>query len=165
MDEMGSNGVERATRAGMHDAMVQLFRERFGHPPRSVLEIAGDGSSRVYFRLIGDRLETAIGAFGPDREENRAFVGYTRAFRGAGLPVPELYGYDERACVWLQEDLGDTTLFNALVEARRADGAAFPAAMMPLYRRSESVARKASNAPVRFCAPPRIETECLRGVS
>jgi aminoglycoside/choline kinase family phosphotransferase len=104
----------------MHDALVRLFTERYGHPPRSVLEIAGDGSNRNYFRLVGNDFETAVGAYGPDPEENRAFISYTRAFRAGGLPVPELFGVDETARVWLEEDLGDTTLFNALVEARRA---------------------------------------------
>jgi aminoglycoside/choline kinase family phosphotransferase len=129
-------GVERAPdRGGMHDALVRLFVERYGHAPRSVLEIAGDGSNRIYFRLVGNDLETAVGAYGPDPEENRAFISYTRAFHAGGLPVPELFGVDETARVWLEEDLGDTTLFNALVEARKRDGSDFPARMLPLYRR------------------------------
>ena len=129
-------GVERAPdRGGMHDALLRLFAERYGQPPRSVLEIAGDGSNRIYFRLVGNDFETAVGAYGPDPEENRAFIAYTRAFRSGGLPVPELYGVDEPARVWLEEDLGDTTLFNALVEARKQDGTDFPARMLPLYRR------------------------------
>ena len=120
----------------MYEALVRLYSGRFGGPPRSILEIAGDGSSRSYYRLIGEDLRTAVGAVGPDHEENRTFIAYTRAFRDARLPVPELFGVDESAGVWLESDLGDTTLFNALVEARKADpGAAFPAAMLPVYRR------------------------------
>ena len=133
---MGPDGVERAPdRGGMHDAMVRLFVERYGHAPISILEIAGDGSNRIYFRLVGQDLQTAVGAFGPDAEENRAFLAYTRAFRSGGLPVPELYGEDFEERVWLEEDLGDTTLFNALVEARRSEGTPFPESMLPLYRR------------------------------
>lgn len=119
----------------MHEFLVRLFVKHFGRPPRSVLEIAGDGSSRVYFRMIGPDMETAIGAYGPDAEENRTFLAYTESFRAAGLPVPELYGADEENRVWLLEDLGDTTLFTALVEARRRDGSPFPESMLPLYRR------------------------------
>ena len=66
---MTAGGVLSAPqRSSMHDAMVRLFVERFGHAPRSVLEIAGDGSNRSYFRLIGNELETAVGAYGPDAE-------------------------------------------------------------------------------------------------
>jgi aminoglycoside/choline kinase family phosphotransferase len=120
----------------MYEALVRLYTARFDRPPRSILEIAGDGSNRSYYRLIGDDLRTAVGAVGPDHEENRAFISFTESFFAAGLPVPELYGVDEMAGVWLEEDLGDTTLFNAMVEARKHDPeAAFPASMLPLYRR------------------------------
>jgi aminoglycoside/choline kinase family phosphotransferase len=120
----------------MYEALVRLYSAHFGRPPRSILEIAGDGSNRSYYRLIGEDLRTAVGAVGPDQEENRAFISFTRSFYEAGLPVPELYGVDEPVGVWLEEDLGDTTLFNAMVEARKQEpGAAFPSAMMPLYKR------------------------------
>jgi aminoglycoside/choline kinase family phosphotransferase len=120
----------------MYEALVRLYSARFGRPPRSILEIAGDGSNRSYYRLIGEDLRTAVGAVGPDREENRTFLAFTRSFRRAGLPVPELYGEDEPVGVWLEEDLGDTTLFNALVEARKNEpGAPFPTAMLDTYRR------------------------------
>jgi aminoglycoside/choline kinase family phosphotransferase len=119
----------------MYEALVRLFAARHGRPPKSILEIAGDGSNRSYYRLIGDDLRTAVGAVGPDRDENRAFISFTRSFHAAGLPVPELYGTDEPVGVWLEQDLGDTTLFNALVEARKKDPGPFPAAMLPVYRR------------------------------
>jgi aminoglycoside/choline kinase family phosphotransferase len=119
----------------MHEPLVRLFVSHFGRAPRSVLEIAGDGSNRVYFRLIGPDMETAIGAYGPDADENRTFISYTRSLHAAGIAVPELYGVDESNRVWLLEDLGDTTLFAALVEARRKDPVPFPDAMLPVYKR------------------------------
>ncbi|MGH7481229.1 MAG: RapZ C-terminal domain-containing protein, partial [Longimicrobiales bacterium] len=119
----------------MHDPITRLFEDRFGAPPVAIIEIAGDGSSRSYFRLVGADWETAVGAIGPDREENRAFLVYSRCFRDAGLPVPEIYGVDEAAGVWLEQDLGDTTLFDALAEARERAGGAFPRAVLPAYRR------------------------------
>jgi aminoglycoside/choline kinase family phosphotransferase len=120
----------------MYESLVRLYSAHFGRQPRSILEIAGDGSNRSYYRLIGEDLRTAVGAVGPDHEENRAFISFTRSFHAAGLPVPELYGVDEPVGVWLEEDLGDTTLFNAMVEARKLEpGAAFPSSMMPLYKR------------------------------
>jgi aminoglycoside/choline kinase family phosphotransferase len=80
-------------------------------------------------------METAVGAYGPDADENRTFIAYTRAFYAGGFPVPELYGHDEAAGVWLLEDLGDTTLFDALTVARQREGAEFPASMEAVYRR------------------------------
>ncbi len=59
-----------------------------------------------------------VGAIGPDHEENRAFLSFAKTFRGLGLPVPEIFAEDREAGVWLEEDLGDTTLFQALSVAR-----------------------------------------------
>lgn len=119
----------------MHERILGLFREHFGSDPEAVLEMAGDGSSRRYHRVRGPGGLTAIGAIGPDREENRAFLSFSRSLRKAGLPVPEIYAIDESAGVWLEEDLGDTTLFDALEEARSGSAAAFPESLVPVYER------------------------------
>jgi aminoglycoside/choline kinase family phosphotransferase len=124
----------------VQEIISRLFEQRFGKLPASVLQLEGDGSSRSMYRVVGDRYETAIAVAGPDHEENRAFLAYSAAFRGAGLPVPEIYAVDEDAGVYLEEDLGDTTLFDALAEARKADPHAdFPAAMIPVYKRVAEV--------------------------
>ena len=108
------------------------------------MDLAADGSTRQYFRLVWDGERTVIGALGPDSDENRAFLSFAKAFRKAGLPVPEVYAEDRKEGVWLLEDLGDTTLFKALSAARdedRTDGQTdrrtedFPAEIVPLYRR------------------------------
>jgi aminoglycoside/choline kinase family phosphotransferase len=119
----------------IHDRLLQLFTRRFGRQPTAVLEVAGDGSQRRYFRLVGPEMETAIGAVGPDHEENRAFLSFSRAFRNAGLRVPEIYGTAEEAGVWLEEDLGDTTLFALLADARSREGKRFPDSIVPVYER------------------------------
>jgi aminoglycoside/choline kinase family phosphotransferase len=98
-----------------------------------VQELVPDGSQRRYVRLFGDEGETAVGAVGPDREENRAFLSYSRAFGEAGLRVPEVYGADEEAGVWVMEDLGDRTLFDELAETRSREGGSFPPSMVPIY--------------------------------
>jgi aminoglycoside/choline kinase family phosphotransferase len=114
----------------------RLYETHFGTPPASMLQIEGDGSSRQMYRLIGPDMQTAVGVVGPDPEENRAFLSFTRAFRSIGLPVPEIYGVEEESGIYLEEDLGDTTLFEAVRTAREADpDAAFPAAMIPVYER------------------------------
>lgn len=123
-----------ASLSSMHDRLIRLFREHFGTSPTAVLDLAGDGSTRSYRRLIGPAQESAIGAIGPDHEENRAFLSFSRAFREAGLPVPDVYAVDEEAGAYLLEDLGDTTLYDALENARVAPRE-FPESIRPLYRR------------------------------
>ena len=120
----------------MDKVFRKLFKQHFGAPPVSILEIAGDGSARKMVRLVGENMETAVGVVGPDPDENRAFLGFSRAFRGIGLPVPEIYAVDEKAGMYVEEDLGETTLFDAVSQARQADPQAdFPAEMLPVYRR------------------------------
>jgi aminoglycoside/choline kinase family phosphotransferase len=118
------------------EVFTRLFKAHYGHPPVTILPMEADGSARTMFRVVGDGCETAIGVIGPDREENRAFLEYSRAFRDAGLNVPRIYGVDEEAGMYLEEDLGDTTLFDALAVARqREPGSDFPGPILPVYER------------------------------
>ena len=119
----------------MHDRIIALFQDHFRTRPSAIVDVAADGSQRSYVRMFAPDGRTAIGAVGPDRDENRAFLSFSRAFRGIGLPVPEIYASDEDAGVWLEEDLGEMTLFDALVDARARSGGAFPAAMVETYAR------------------------------
>ena len=119
----------------MQKTLIRLFEEHFGKAPSTVLPLEGDGSPRKMFRLVGDEYETVIGVVGPDKDENRAFLSFSRAFHSVGLPVPRIYAADEAVGAYLEEDLGDTTLFDALTSARKRDGGDFPASMLPVYRR------------------------------
>ena len=122
----------------MKERLITLAEERFGRRPDGVLDLVADGSTRQYFRLVWDSERTVVGAIGPDRDENRAFLSFAGAFRAIDLPVPEIYAEDREAGVWLEEDLGDTTLFKALSAARIASGppsGRFPPDIVPLYRR------------------------------
>jgi len=120
----------------MKEHLVQLFIDQVGHRPDAILEMAADGSTRQYFRLVWSGDRTMVGAIGPDHEENRAFLSFARAFRRVNLPVPEIYAEDREAGVWLEEDLGDTTLFQALTAARaEAREVTFPQEAEALYRK------------------------------
>ncbi len=124
----------------MKERLIGLSEDYFGHRPDVILEMAADGSTRQYFRLVWDQDTTAVGAIGPDREENRAFLAFAKALRGVGLPVPEIYAEDPEAGVWLEEDLGDTTLFKALTAARVECGEdEFPTEAEELYRKALSI--------------------------
>ena len=124
----------------MKERLISLFENHFGHRPEVILEMAADGSTRQYFRLAHGEDETAVGAIGPDREENRAFLDFAKAFREAGLPVPLIYGEDREAGVWLEEDLGDTTLFKALAAARvECSDEDFPAEAEQLFRKALAI--------------------------
>jgi len=119
----------------MHDVFRRLFLRHFGADVAKITPVAVDGSARRMSRLTAADGRTAIAVVGPDPEENRAFLSFSRAFRGIGLPVPEVLAVDEAAGVYLVEDLGDTTLFRALTDERAKTGGTFPPSIIPVYRR------------------------------
>src|SRR3974390_2592808 len=103
------------------DVLNQLFAQHFHTPVESVQPVQGElgGSGRKIIRLAGDKI-TAIGILYGVREENVAFLEFSRHFRRHGLPVPEIYGEDLERGAYLEEDLGDTSLFEFLSKNRTA---------------------------------------------
>lgn len=86
--------------------------------PRQVVLLTPDASVREYFR-IDWRGRSAIACVYPEPFDAReqTFLDVTRLFLESGLPVAEIYDYDERAGVIVQEDLGDRILRSALDRA------------------------------------------------
>ena len=93
-----------------------LYIEKFGCEPQAVVRLTGDGSNRVYFRIIGD--VPVMAAVGTSVEENRAFIALSKAFIEAGVAAPEVLAVSDDELCYLQEDLGDLTLYGALSAAR-----------------------------------------------
>ncbi len=99
------------------DRLYELFRQWSGSEPDGFDKIKAAGSDRAYFRLrSGDR--SAIGVIGTSTEENTAFITLCRHLRSKELPVPELYAVSDDGNCYLQEDLGDLSLFDRLAECR-----------------------------------------------
>lgn len=109
-----------------------LYERRFSRRPDGIVPIRGDGSDRLIFRLQGPE-RSAVGIIGDNLPENRAFIGFTRAFRALGLPAPELYEVSDDERCYLEEDLGDTNLSDWQL-ARRA-GSGFPPEAEAMYER------------------------------
>ena len=97
------------------DPLKKLFERRFGVPVLEVHPLQGElgGSGRRIIRLAGGE-HSAIGILYGVHEENIAFLEFSRHFRRRGLPVPEIYDEDLAHGAYLEEDLGDTTLFEFL---------------------------------------------------
>src|SRR5688572_1964747 len=104
------------------DILRKLFEQHFHMPVEELHALQGQlgGSGRNIFRLTAKDIH-AIGILYPVREENVAFVEFSTHFRRYGLPVPEIYAQDLSQGAYLEEDLGDTTLFEFLSKNR--DGA------------------------------------------
>ena len=104
------------------DVLNKLFEQHFRSAVKRIHALQGElgGSGRKIIRLSNET-GSAIGVLYGVREENVAFLSFSRHFRRHGLPVPEIYGEDLDAGAYLEEDLGDTTLFEFLSENRVGD--------------------------------------------
>lgn len=98
--------------------LKDLYQSCIGQPPESIAELPSSGSNRRYFRLTGVR--TLIGVSGAAPEENKAFIYMSAHFRENGLPVPQVFIQSDDSRFYLQEDLGDTLLFDAIGNGRRS---------------------------------------------
>src|SRR5271170_6161045 len=104
------------------DVLNRLFEAHFHSPAQQSEPVQGElgGSGRKIIRLSNERA-TAIGILYGVREENRAFLEFSEHFGKHGLPVPQIYGQDLDHGAYLEEDLGDTTLFQFLSKNRHAE--------------------------------------------
>jgi aminoglycoside/choline kinase family phosphotransferase len=115
------------------EVLKRLFERHFHSPVERVQPLQGQlgGSARKITRLSSEKL-SAIGILYDVREENVAFLEFSRHFRRHGLPVPEIYADDLSHGAYLEEDLGSTTLFEFLSDHR--DGATIASEAVAAYR-------------------------------
>ncbi len=120
------------------DVLKKLFEQHFHAPPERIVPLQGElgGSGRKIIRLASQK-ESAIGILYSVREENAAFLEFSKHFRRHGLPVPEIYAEDLSHGAYLEEDLGDTTLFEFLSKNR--SGANIAPQVVEAYRKVVAV--------------------------
>ncbi len=96
----------------MHNLKLRnLFVQWADEDVLSVEQLPESGSNRLYYRIIGTT-KTAIGVFSTDKTENIAFLDFSKKLKQSNVNVPEIYATDIENNVYLQQDLGDLTLFN-----------------------------------------------------
>jgi aminoglycoside/choline kinase family phosphotransferase len=139
------------------DVLKKLFEQHFRSAAARMQPLQGDlgGSGRKIIRLSNDSAR-AVGVLYGGREENVAFLEFSKHFHRHGLPVPEIYGEDLDHGAYLEEDLGDTTLFEFLYKNRSGDTIA--PAVVEAYRKVVAVLPRfqveaARDLDYSFCYP------------
>ncbi len=112
--------------------LIKLFEKWAGEPHTEFYPLPPSGSDREYFR-IKSKSKNAIGVYNPDKKENKAFLTFSKHFKSKGLNVPEIFAQDLRNNIYLEEDLGDTTLFAFLRALRKEEE--FPQEVIEIYKR------------------------------
>jgi aminoglycoside/choline kinase family phosphotransferase len=141
------------------EILKELFELHFGAPAETIepLRTMLGASDRKLYRL-SNAGQRAIGVLHGVREENVAFLQFSRHFQKYGLPVPQIYGQALREGAYLEEDLGDTTLYEFLTQNRSGDQIA--PAVIEAYRKVIALLPRfqieaARDFPYRFCYPRR----------
>lgn len=101
--------------------LQQLYKSHFGVEPETFEMLPLSGSYREYARLRAGSV-SVIGAYNADVKENTAFLTFSRQLAESGIPVPEIYIVNETQTLYLQEDLGNVTLFDFISEVRKNEG-------------------------------------------
>lgn len=115
------------------ELLLELFEDWSADPALNIHLLPLSGSNREYYRISGEN-RTAIGVYNPDKKENKAFISFSRHFRSMELAVPEIYAVNESMDLYLEEDLGDVTLYSYLTESRKTDE--FPEELVSIYKKT-----------------------------
>ena len=103
------------------DQLISLFESHFREEVTFFEQLPASGSYREYARMKSQNHQV-IGAYNQDVRENQAFLEFSAHFRNAGIPVPVIYAVSPDEQTYLQEDLGNTTLFDFLTKTRDTEG-------------------------------------------
>ena len=95
--------------------LKKMFYGYFNAEAKIIKPLPQAGSPRKYFRMQND-LNSAIGSYNADVQENEAFFYIAKQMKKSGIHVPEIYIINEDRNFYLQEDLGDITVYNKLKE-------------------------------------------------
>lgn len=98
----------------MHEEILkELYLLFFKEPCELIAQLPQAGSDRVYFRLKSAK-HSAIGTYGKDTQENETFIHHTKHFKAKNIAVPQIYIANESNEYYLQEDLGNVSLYTII---------------------------------------------------
>ena len=112
--------------------LKDLFFNTFHQQVEQIHLLDASGSNRKYYRMQAG-IFSVIGVYNEDGKENRAFIAFSHYFAKKGIAVPTIYAENADKNVYLQNDLGDETLYAYLCRLKKSsDG--FPKAIIPIYK-------------------------------
>ncbi len=97
--------------------LIHLFYELTDKKNPNIETLPTSGSNRKYYRLKYDDI-SLIGVYGESVEENHAFICLAKHFHDKGLNVPKVLSVSDDEIFYLQQDLGDTILFDSIKGGR-----------------------------------------------
>ena len=113
------------------DQLISLFEIHFKEEVTFFEQLPASGSYREYARMKSLN-HLVIGAYNQDTKENQAFFEFSAHFRNKNIPVPQIFAVSADLTTYLQEDLGNTTLFDFMSKTRETEG--FSEKIVDIYK-------------------------------
>ena len=95
------------------EAIRELVITSLNVTPHSIEKIPQSGSDRMYFRIYFPD-QQLIATYNNNVAENNTFINFSRHFQTIGAPVPGIIAVNDNVEIYVQQDLGDTSLLNTL---------------------------------------------------
>ncbi|MEJ7609647.1 MAG: RNase adapter RapZ [Ferruginibacter sp.] len=99
-----------------NEEIALLFRNYSNEKITAVDKLPQSGGDRIYFR-IHTAEGSYIATYSRNVQENDTFIYFSEHFKKASAPVPEVLSVSSDRTAYLQEDLGNRSLLDALEEA------------------------------------------------
>lgn len=96
------------------EILTGLYFEKFGVTPVEIVRLPGAGGGRIYYRMSHPAEGRVLGVVADNTEESRGFIFLSQVFLKNGLNVPEVYAFTQDYKYYIEEDLGDSSLFSLL---------------------------------------------------
>ena len=99
--------------------LTELFENEFSAIPE-IKKIMGGGSPREYYRLSNANI-SVIGVVSNDKIENEIFIRLDKMLANSKINVPAIIKASKDSSAFLQQDLGDKSLFSLLNSEERIE--------------------------------------------
>lgn len=103
------------------DDKVSLFSDLIGSEKIELSPLAESGSNRKYYRLkdLSVSGREVVAVYNDDVAENEAFISIDSALAASGIRVPRVIAVSADRKAYLQEDLGDISLYDLIAGCRK----------------------------------------------
>lgn len=95
-------------------SITELYSNHYGVAPTQCELLSAAGSNRRYYRLTDGEGQTVIGVEGTSAHENHAFITMARHFATKHLNTPKVIVASDDEMCYLQEDLGNSSLYDTI---------------------------------------------------
>jgi aminoglycoside/choline kinase family phosphotransferase len=110
------------SKESLQEIIEKLIESAFSEAQISRVEkLPQSGGERQYFRVFLQSGETYIATFNEDVRENKTFLYFNDHFSTKGISLPKIYAVDDNNKWYLQQDLGQDSLFSILEREGHSD--------------------------------------------